>query len=348
MQADSCILQLSMRPSRAQANRIQRKPVPHVNTTTEPEQASAEDYLHAVREHSREMVRELGMLSSTYRETGLSTSESHALLELKRHPGLTVQSLAELLRLDISSASRMLQGLSKRTFVVVERDPDDGRKRLLRLTAQGEKKVCEIDEMCNPRVLAALELMSAEEREQLRAGLRNYAKALGRVRARAAFQIRPVQPADDEQLSRVIRQVLIEFECTEPETAFSDPELDQMSQCYRRPRARYYVATRGDRIVGGCGYAPLEGGKVDVCELRKMYLLPETRGLGLGEELLVRCLKDAAQDGFSHCYLETRNRMHQAQTMYRKYGFEPLNAPMGQTGHGACEHWYLRPLDTEL
>nr|WP_322619044.1 GNAT family N-acetyltransferase [Arenimonas daejeonensis] len=47
-------------------------------------------------------------------------------------------------------------------------------------------------------------------------------------------------------------------------------------------------------MLGGGGVAPLDGGPEGVCELRKMYFLPELRGRGAGATLMAHCL-DAAR-----------------------------------------------------
>jgi putative acetyltransferase len=98
------------------------------------------------------------------------------------------------------------------------------------------------------------------------------------------------------------------------------------------------------RVVGGGGIAALEGGDAGVCELRKMYFLPEARGKGVGEALLRHCLAVAANLGYRRCYLETLTGMEGAMKLYAKVGFQPLCAPLGRTGHGGCDRWYAREL----
>ena len=97
-------------------------------------------------------------------------------------------------------------------------------------------------------------------------------------------------------------------------------------------------------VVGGGGIAPLDGGDPSICELRKMYFLPDARGHGLGEQLLRRCLDAARGFGFATCYLETLARMDDARKLYRKFGFQPLCAPMGNTGHFGCDSYYALDL----
>lgn len=156
--------------------------------------------------------------------------------------------------------------------------------------------------------------------------------------------LRPIRPTDDAAVASLIRAVMPEFGADGPGFAIHDPEVDTMSAAYARSRHAYFVVERAGRVIGGGGIAPLEGGDPGVCELRKMYFLPEARGLGAGERLLRRCLDFAREAGFQRCYLETLASMTQAQKLYRRLGFEPLDAPMGSTGHFGCDHWYALDL----
>ncbi|HSN40739.1 MAG TPA: GNAT family N-acetyltransferase, partial [Burkholderiales bacterium] len=93
----------------------------------------------------------------------------------------------------------------------------------------------------------------------------------------------------------------------------------------------------------GGGVAPLDG-ETGVCELRKMYFLPELRGRGAGDALMHRCLDAASALGYHRCYLETLTGMDAAQRLYDKHGFKPICGAMGKTGHFSCDRFYLRDL----
>lgn len=141
-----------------------------------------------------------------------------------------------------------------------------------------------------------------------------------------------------------------EFGATGPGFAIEDPEVDDMFRAYQAKKSRYFVVTRRDQrtkkdvVVGGGGYAPLSGGPARTCELRKMYFMPDARGLGLGQEVLSRCLAHARRAGFTCMYLETLEAMSQARRLYERNGFERLDRPMGDTGHFGCNSFYSRDL----
>ena len=159
-----------------------------------------------------------------------------------------------------------------------------------------------------------------------------------------AFVIRPITPDDDAAMAAIIRAVMPEFGAIGDGFAINDPEVDWMSRAYSRPRSAYFVVEREGVVLGGGGVAPLEGGDGGTCELRKMYFLPQARGLGAGSAMMERCLQAARGFGFAHCYLETLRGMDAAMRLYERSGFRRIDAPLGDTGHGGCNTFYLLDL----
>lgn len=158
------------------------------------------------------------------------------------------------------------------------------------------------------------------------------------------FLIRPIESRDDAAVAHVIRAVMPEFGADGPGFAIHDAEVDAMHAAYSRPRSAYFVVEHDGLISGGGGVAPLHGGEADVCELRKMYFLPELRGRGVGRAMMQCCLQAARNFDFRRCYLETLTGMDAAQALYAKFGFLPLPAPMGATGHHGCNRFFILPL----
>lgn len=159
--------------------------------------------------------------------------------------------------------------------------------------------------------------------------------------ANGRFPIRPIIAADDPAIAAIIRRVMPEFGAVGDGFAINDPEVDWISQAYATPRAVYFVVEHGGIVKGGGGVAPLIEGDPDTCELRKMYFLPELRGLGAGAALMTRCLDAARGFGFERCYLETLGGMDAAMKLYERTGFQRIDAPLGDTGHGGCNTFYL-------
>ncbi len=159
-----------------------------------------------------------------------------------------------------------------------------------------------------------------------------------------AFQIRLIEARDDAAVAAIIRAVMPEFGADGPGFAIHDPEVAAMSGAYAPPGRAYFVVEREGVVAGGGGIAALEGSTPDVCELRKMYFLPSLRGLGAGTALMQRCLDAARSLGYRRCYIETLTGMDAAQALYLKSGFTPLRAPLGSTGHFACDRYFIRSL----
>lgn len=152
--------------------------------------------------------------------------------------------------------------------------------------------------------------------------------------------IRLIRAEDNPQVAFIIRTVMPEFGAGGKGFAIHDHEVDDMFTAYSRQRCSYYVCELEGKIIGGGGIARLEGGDEDTCELKKMYFLPEGRGKGFGERILMECLKSARDFNFRYCYLETFNTMTGAMTLYERNGFEKISGPLGNTGHFSCDRFY--------
>ncbi|HMK07313.1 MAG TPA: GNAT family N-acetyltransferase, partial [Flavobacterium sp.] len=135
-----------------------------------------------------------------------------------------------------------------------------------------------------------------------------------------AIIIREITREDNAEIAKVIRDVLIEHNVPKVGTAYADPQLDFMFEAYDIPNAVYFVVENNFRIIGGAGISQLVNESEGVCELQKMYFLSEARGLGLGSQMMEKCLHKAKEFGYSKCYLETMPYMEDAQKLYLKSG----------------------------
>lgn len=162
----------------------------------------------------------------------------------------------------------------------------------------------------------------------------------------ADYTIRPIEARDNLQVAAIIRHVMPEFGCVGEGFSIQDPEVDTMFEAFQAPQRAFFVlADTAGQLFGCGGYAPLAGGQYpQVCELQKMYFLPQVRGLGLGWALLQRCIQGATQDGYAQMYLETVSRMEAAAKLYQRAGFEPIDHAMGATGHTGCDRFMIRTL----
>lgn len=161
------------------------------------------------------------------------------------------------------------------------------------------------------------------------------------------ISIRTICEEDNQPLAAIIRKTLEEFGANHPGTVYFDPTTDALFQLFSNtPGSVYFVAEKGGVIVGGGGIFPSHGLPPDTCELVKMYLLPEVRGLGLGRKIIEACIQFAKDSGYQNIYIETMPELKKAMDTYEKFGFVYLDGPLGQTGHFGCELWMLKKLES--
>ncbi|HGS5166911.1 TPA: GNAT family N-acetyltransferase [Vibrio harveyi] len=296
-----------------------------------------------LRHYSRQAVRLLGMLDKQCGDVALTPVQAHALGEIQLQP-LTINQLAQQLHVDKSNASRTVTGLIKLGLVESIENPKDKRSQLVGLTEQGQQALSQLDQQQNSFYEQLLTQLDDNEQEQLKLGLETYLKGLTKVCQAEEYVLRPLTKADNSQVADVIRKVSAEYGLTADKGyGVADPTLDDMYSVYDQQGAAYWVVEYQGEIVGGGGFAPLAG-EPNVCELQKMYFLPQTRGHGLAKRIVALSLQLAKQFGYQQCYLETTECLREAVGLYEKLGFEHLDAPLGQTGHDACEVVMLKTL----
>ncbi|EPO5781043.1 bifunctional helix-turn-helix transcriptional regulator/GNAT family N-acetyltransferase [Vibrio harveyi] len=296
-----------------------------------------------LRHYSRQAVRLLGMLDKQCGDVALTPVQAHALGEIQLQP-LTINQLAHQLNVDKSNASRTVTGLIKLGLVESIENPKDKRSQLVGLTEQGQQALSQLDQQQNSFFEQLLTQLDDSEQEQLKLGLETYLKGLTKVCQAEEYVLRPLTKADNSQVADVIRKVSAEYGLTADKGyGVADPTLDDMYSVYDQQGAAYWVVEYQGEIVGGGGFAPLAG-EPNVCELQKMYFLPQTRGHGLAKRIVALSLQLAKQFGYQQCYLETTECLREAVGLYEKLGFEHLDAPLGQTGHDACEVVMLKTL----
>lgn len=157
------------------------------------------------------------------------------------------------------------------------------------------------------------------------------------------FDIKLIRQEDNSRIEDIIRSCLIEYGGNHEGTAWTDSDLGRFFEIYNRDGNAYWVATdQIGKVVAGVGIGELEGLQ-NVCELQKMYSLPEVRGLGVAEKLLEVAL-EYAKGYYNKCYLETLDNMIRAQKFYEKHGFCRINEPLLETGHFCCDVRYMKEL----
>lgn len=134
------------------------------------------------------------------------------------------------------------------------------------------------------------------------------------------FAIRPATSDDHDPVRAVVSGVLAEYGI-EPDPGDADLDLADIDATYFSGGTLDVVSDFDGRVVGSCGVVRLDGER---CELKKMYLLPNARGRGLGRRLLERAIAFARGRGFRRMELTTASVLVEAIAMYRRHGFTPI------------------------
>jgi len=156
---------------------------------------------------------------------------------------------------------------------------------------------------------------------------------------------RPISPADDAALARIVRDNLRAHALDIPGTAYFDPELDDLSAFYgAEPEKRAYFVAVDDqgRTLGGAGLA--EFPKIPDCaELQKLYLADEAKGRGVGRALMQLVEAQARQLGYRKIYLETHSNLTAALHLYEKLGYARIARP-SWVFHTTMDRFYIKEL----
>lgn len=311
----------------------------------------ADELIDAIRESSRQLVRELGFMGGDFAGTKLSPSAVHALIEIEIG-GMTAQKLSHRLRLDKSSVSRMLRKLIEGGDVVEEANAD-GRVKMLSLTPAGRGRVSNIHAFGRAQVEGALGRLHSAGRDVVAEGLHLYAAALNQETDQTAGSA-PVYPAKltvEEgyrigMIARIIQMHALYYADAvgfgQKFEAVVASGLAEFSERLDRPMNRIWTATQGDRIVGSIAIDGEDLGG-DVAHLRWFIVDDLVRGSGAGRQLLDAALAFVDRRHFAETRLWTFAGLDAARHLYEKHGFTLAEERPGtQWGREVLEQCFVR------
>ena len=134
------------------------------------------------------------------------------------------------------------------------------------------------------------------------------------------FLIRSWKESDRHFAANIIGSVLAEYGLRwEPQNA--DEDVLNVEEFYQDKGGEFWVVERQSKLVGTAAYYPIKRGN-NAVEIRKMYLLPEVRGQGLGTFLLIELEKRIAERGFDEIWIETATVLKEAVFLYENNGYQ--------------------------
>lgn len=156
------------------------------------------------------------------------------------------------------------------------------------------------------------------------------------------FWVRPWQAGDRQIAADLIGAVLAEYGLNwEPDEA--DRDVIDIERCYLDSGGAFWVVERGGQLLGTSGFYPVERGDRAV-ELRKMYLHPQARGVGLGRFLLRELEAEIQRRGFRTIWLETASVLNEAVQLYETSGYQAATG----VETARCDRLYVKHLDPNL
>ncbi|MET4081621.1 putative acetyltransferase [Pedobacter sp. UYP30] len=156
-----------------------------------------------------------------------------------------------------------------------------------------------------------------------------------------AILIRKIEKKDNEAIAKLIRAVFVEFKIDKPGTVYTDPTTDSLFELFEKDQSVFWLAEKDGELLGSCGIYPTDGLPAGCVELVKFYVSALARGEGVGKALLEKSITSAQHFGYNDMYLESFPELSTAVSIYKKAGFKLLSAPLGNSGHFACNLWML-------
>ncbi|WP_217914498.1 bifunctional helix-turn-helix transcriptional regulator/GNAT family N-acetyltransferase [Miltoncostaea marina] len=285
-----------------------------------------------VRRSIRAVTARAGALDDRFLGRGRPLGAARLLWEIG-DDGAEVRDLRARLGLDSGYLSRLLRALEGAGLVVVAPSERDRRRRTVRLTGAGRAERRLLDERADERARAILAPLRPAQRRRLADAMREVARLLdaGAVETRAVDPLHAdARRCLDAYFAELDRRSGGRYDPAAGESA--DPhEL-------RPPDGLLLVAyLRGAPV--GCGAVKHPAGRP--AEIKRMWVDPSARGLGIGARLLDELERRAAAAGAATARLETSRTLTEAIAMYRRAGYAevpPFN------GEPFADHWFEKRL----
>jgi GNAT superfamily N-acetyltransferase/DNA-binding MarR family transcriptional regulator len=288
--------------------------------------------LDSVRSFNRTVTQRIGALSDEYLERDRPLGASRVLWEVGERE-VDIRHLRVRLDLDSGYLSRLLRRLERDGLLVVEPSLSDGRVRVARLTQAGRLERQLLDRRSEELASSLLEPLTDHQRTRLVEAMQVVERLLTAGLVEVTVED-PRTPAAQFCLRSYFAELDNRFDNGfEPELSIS-ADADDLVE----PRGLLLVARLRDEPIG-CGALKFHGR--DPVEIKRMWVAPSARGLGLGRRLLSELERHARDRGASVAHLETNRTLTEAMALYRSAGYvevSPFNA------EPYADHWFEKAL----
>jgi DNA-binding MarR family transcriptional regulator/N-acetylglutamate synthase-like GNAT family acetyltransferase len=280
-----------------------------------------EGRVEAVRRFSRFYTQKIGVLQETLLKSPFSLTEGRVIYELGQRASATASELATELGLDPGYLSRILRSFRQRGLVHRERSATDGRRSLLRLTAQGQKAFAALNARSRGEITTMLGTLSGADQGRLVTALQTVETLMGaRPERRAPYILRPHQPGDMGWI--VHRHGALyaqEYGWDERFEALVAGIVAAFIERFDAKRERCWIAEMEGEVVGA---VLLARKSATVAKLRLLLVEPKARGHGIGRRLVEECIRFARQAGYRKITLWTNSILLAARHLYEQAGFK--------------------------
>jgi DNA-binding MarR family transcriptional regulator len=291
--------------------------------------------IEQVRRFNRVVAERVGALEDHFLGGHRPLGEARLLWEIGVE-GCEVRELRSRLGLDSGYLSRLLRSLERSGLTTVTPRDGDARVRVARLTPDGRKERAELDDRSDALAGSMLAPLSTEQRERLVAAMREVERLL----VASSVEIVAVDPEHEDALYCVAEYVA---ELNRRSDRVFDPSVGATALPHevRPPAGEFFVTYRRDQPVG-CG-AVKHHSDAPV-EIKRMWLAPSVRGIGLGRRLLAHLEARAVAGGARVAHIETSAVLTEALALYRSTGW--LDVP-AFNDEPFADHWLEKDLSAD-
>jgi DNA-binding MarR family transcriptional regulator/GNAT superfamily N-acetyltransferase len=286
-----------------------------------------------VRSFNRTVTQRIGALDDAFLSRDRPLGQARLLWEIGPD-GCDVRRLRSRLDLDSGYLSRLLRALEQDGLVVVEPSQADGRVRIARLTAPGLAEREVLDQRSDDAAVSILQPLSARQRARLVTAMAEVERLLVASAVRVA-ECDPRHPDARSCLWAYFGELARRFDGGfDPGRSISADD-DELTP----PAGLLLVATLHGEPVG-CGALKFHGD--GPAEVKRMWVSPAHRGLGLGRRILAELEARAAAGGVRALRLETNHALAEAIGLYRDAGYREVAAFSDEP---YAHHWFEKVLD---